>query len=436
MARARRREEAKELMSAMLTGLHQRVRSVVERSVERSGSLQYVVSHLLDTARQETEDMWYRGDLGMLDERRMLGQLEAVVSEVARDLPHPVPAVRGCVLTATDEVAGAIDRGLLEEDGWHVRSVPVADVVSDLARVPSGERRLVVLVGGAAVADPELKLTVARLKAAGSRVLVVVPDQWAHAGGWQQLDADGWAGNAQTLILMARKLHSADNTFSISEVAASLRVTPHAIRAWERRYRLPIPDRDSSGQRRYTTEDVQLLLRISHAATVHGRSLKLAALEAQGFVADEVPDVFTPAPVTAIDADRPQGQPWVRVADAIPEMLMLVDGDGVIVDCNVATARARDTVRERLRGTRLTDLIIDYDRAKAVRLYRPSPRRRDGWELRMRSGASQAFLLVAFDSRVVAGKEGRLLGLIGRTIKLEVPPPPPRVTAAPTYLHI
>jgi hypothetical protein len=97
---------------------------------------------------------------------------------------------------------------------------------------------------------------------------------------------------------------------------------------------------------------------------------------------------------------------------------MLVDSDGLIIDCNVATARARDTLRENIRGTRLTDLIIEYDRAKAVRLYRPSPSERDGWELRMRS-ADQSCSVVAFDSHVMAGKHATMLGLIGRTILTE-----------------
>jgi PAS domain-containing protein len=172
------------------------------------------------------------------------------------------------------------------------------------------------------------------------------------------------------------------------------------------------------GQRRYTAEDIQLLFRISHAATVHGHSLKLAALEAQGLITDDMADLVNPSPVVGTEVPGSPGQSWRRVADAIPDMLMLIDADGKIVDCNVATARARDTVRENLRGARLTDLIVEYDRAKAVRLYRPVPRRRRGWELRMRS-PNQDLAVVAFDSQVVVGHEGRLLGLIGRTVLQE-----------------
>jgi DNA-binding transcriptional MerR regulator len=207
------------------------------------------------------------------------------------------------------------------------------------------------------------------------------------------------------MLLLARKLYSADTTFSISEVAASLRVTPHTVRAWERRYTLPLPARDRGGQRRYTAEDVELLLRISHAVTVRGHSLKLASLEAQGLLTDDVAD-FGNLPVAVAAAVE---------SPVIPELLILVDSEGTIVDCNIATARIRDTVRENLRGARLTDLVIDYDRAKAARLYRPSPRRRDAWELRMRSRTGIQ-TVVAFDSRLIAAGGAHLLGLIGRTI--------------------
>lgn len=419
-ARARLRQESRELMTALVAGAEPRMRSVVAETLERSGSLLYVVSHLVDTARQDVEDMWYRGELGLLDEQRMLGRLQAAVAAVARDIVRPARFERRCTLIATDAVAGAIDQALLQEDGWQVRRVAIDDAAATIDTISPVERRLVVIVGGASVARPELKSMVGRLKSLGSRVLMTVPDQWAHAGGWLQLGADEWAGNAQTLVLMARKLFAADSSFSISEVAATLGVTPHAIRAWERRYALPVPKRDRGGQRRYTTEDVHLLLRMSHSAAVHRRSLKLAALEAQGLLADDGPDVVGSAAVPAIERAGPVGQPWLRVADAMPDMLMLIDAEGTILDCNVATARARNTVRENLRGTRLVDLIIEYDRAKAIRLYRPSPRRRDGWELRMR-GTNQDFTVVSFDSRLVEGQGGRILGLIGRTILPESP---------------
>jgi PAS domain-containing protein len=417
-ARAQERQEARDLMTAMLARADDQVRGLVRDALGRSGSLLYVVSHLVDTARQEVEDMWYRGDIGVVAEGRILRQLEVAVAEVATEIVEPQRAMRRCMLAATDPVTGMISRRLMEEDRWNVRVCDLRDIVFEARRTAGVERRLVIVVGEAAVARGELRGTVSALQALGSRVLLVVPGHWAQAGRWQQLGADSCASDARTMLLLARKLHSADTSFSISEVAASLRVTPHTIRAWERRYGLPGPARDKGGQRRYSVEDVQLLLRVSHVATVHGHSLRLAALEAQGLLSEDVVDVPGATAVTSTGGVAPPGHEWRRIADAVPELMMLVDGEGKIVDCNVATARVRDAVREGLRGVRLTDLVIDYDRAKAVRLYRPSPTMRQGWELRLRSG-SEGHTVVAFDSSIVAGENGRLLGLIGRVVPHE-----------------
>lgn len=403
-------------MAAMSHGLSDQIEWIVRDSLSRSGSLSIVASQLVDAARQETEDMWYRGELGIVQQRRMVNELEKVVAGIAGGMPQPITGSRTCVITATAEHAGVMVRALLEEDGWKVRAAALEDVVRLASG--SGHPRVVVLVGGSGVARPELRPVVAELKSVGARLLVVVADQWASAGGWHQLHADEYAANAHTLLLAARKLFSASTTFSISEVAATLRVSPHAIRAWERRYKLPIPDRDG-GQRRYTAEDIQLLLRIRHAATIRGRSLKLAALEAQGLLMEVETDVVSASPVAAIEAAGPVGQPWRRVADAIPEMLLLINDEGMIIDCNVATARSRDVVRENLRGTQFTDMVVDYDRAKAVRLYRPKPSSRDGWELRLRPSHHE-LTVVSFDSRVLAGKGGKLLGLRGQPILREL----------------
>jgi PAS domain-containing protein len=409
--------EAQELMSAIRGGFSDRIRSVIRTALQRSGSFIDVVSQLVDTTRVEIEDMWYRGDLGVVDEHRILRELDEIAGDLATESPRGTPSGRRCILTATDQLSGAINNGLLEEDGWTVFVSDPDRVVAEAQLTSRRDRRLVVLVGDATVASPELKSTIAVLQALGSRVLVVVPGHWAQAGQWQMLGADACAADARTMLLLARKLYSADTSFTISEVAASLRVTPHTIRAWERRYKLPLPARDRSGQRTYTADDVQLLLRISDAVMVHGHSLKLAALEAQGLLSDDVGDIGN-LPGAAVESTAPDGHPWRRVADAIPDLLILVDNDGTIIDCNIATARIRDTVRENLRGARLADLVIDYDRAKAARLYRPSPRRRDGWELRMRSRTGKQ-TVVAFDSRPVAADGARLLGLIGRTVSEE-----------------
>lgn len=416
----------REFMGALLAGSESRIRQHVAEAFARSGSLLYVMTHLVDTACLEVQDMWYRGELSVLDERRMLSQLDAIVLEMSKGLPRPPPPARRSVLTAIEPVRGDLTQRLMEESAWSVRRFDISDIVDQARLMPGVARRLIVLVGDAGVATAQARSAVSAFKRLGSRVLVAVPGQWAQAGRWHRLGADACAGDARTLLLLARKLHAAGADFSISEVAASLGVTPHTIRAWERRYRIPQAARDRTGQRRYSAEDVELLMRISHGATVHGHSLRLASLEAQGLVTDEAGwiDSGTSGPAPTVPGSQ---QDWRRVADAVPQLLVLVDQQGTIVDCNVAMARLRNTVRERLRGTPLTDLVIEYDRAKAVRLYRPTPIQRDGWELRLPS-ANDDQVVVAFDSRVVSGEAGRLVGLIGTIVPesgLDGPPPIP-----------
>src|ERR1700716_3830234 len=90
-------------------------------------------------------------------------------------------------------------------------------------------------------------------------------------GGWRAV-AWPWAATAMSDQVL----------FSIGEVASIVGLSPHTIRAWERRHGLLRPRRTSSGQRRYTTDDMALLLQVKHAAARHGVSLKVAARSAQG----------------------------------------------------------------------------------------------------------------------------------------------------------
>src|SRR4030081_2190838 len=99
-ARAKQRKEARELMGALLAGGDDRPRAIVGEAMRRSGSLLYVVSHLLDTARHEVEDMWYRGDIAMVDQRRMMGSLEAMVRDASFEAGGTAPPFRSCILTA------------------------------------------------------------------------------------------------------------------------------------------------------------------------------------------------------------------------------------------------------------------------------------------------------------------------------------------------
>lgn len=132
--------------------------------------------------------------------------------------------------------------------------------------------------------------------------------------------------------------------FSIGEVAAIVGLSRHTIRAWERRHRLQ-PRRTPSGQRRYTADDVALLMHVKHAVTRHRLSLKVAFGAAQGELS--VPGVQEAASPGL----------WRSAVDLLPEMILILDVDGVITAANRAASTILGVAAEDLVGKRLADLL-------------------------------------------------------------------------------
>ncbi len=83
-----------------------------------------------------------------------------------------------------------------------------------------------------------------------------------------------------------------NDLYRIGEVAALLGVSTHTIRAWERRYGIVRPARTRTRQRRYRTEDVELLRDVKRAIDVNGFSLRIAYQAVRGAVEPN----RTPAP--------------------------------------------------------------------------------------------------------------------------------------------
>jgi len=123
--------------------------------------------------------------------------------------------------------------------------------------------------------------------------------------------------------------------FSIGEVAAIVGLSRHTIRAWERRHRLR-PRRTASGQRRYTTDDVALLMHVKHAVTRHRLSLKVAFGAAQG-------DLSVPA----VQESAAPGL-WCSAVDLLPEMFLILDVDGFISAANRAASTTLGLPRDDL----------------------------------------------------------------------------------------
>jgi DICT domain-containing protein/predicted DNA-binding transcriptional regulator AlpA len=90
----------------------------------------------------------------------------------------------------------------------------------------------------------------------------------------------------------------------ISAVAARTGVGEATLRAWERRFGFPKPDRLEGGHRRYSDGEVDRILRVV-AERARGRSLAGAIASVDGPVRGEQPSIFA-----GLRAERPDLQVW------------------------------------------------------------------------------------------------------------------------------
>jgi len=204
-----------------------------------------------------------------------------------------------------------------------------------------------------------------------------------------------------------------DLSFTTGEVASMLGVSPHTVRAWERRHLALQPVRNASGQRRYTLDDVDLLRQIKHARHAHHLSLRVATMAAQGLVTVDAENDSDPtsAPLRVIS------DPIQLVPNLIPEVVLVIAENGCLMWANTAFARFADRLASRMVGLDFPDFVDPYDRAKAVQTYSPPFRRRRGWELNLCGPRRRA--LFSFDSCPVATADGPRFVLVGTERSVE-----------------
>ena len=196
--------------------------------------------------------------------------------------------------------------------------------------------------------------------------------------------------------------------FTIGEVAAMVGVSPHTIRAWERRHHVLTPERTASRQRRYTHEDVELLLQVKRAVSTRGLSLKIAVRAAQG-------TLNTPSEESASILQLPSSEPsWRSVIDVLPYLIAILGPDGAIVDANHWTARALGRTAQWLAGRSLLDFVEVADRSRAAAAWQPPFGRRFDCRVNLRTAAgSEAY---AFDCWPLAQPGEPRLAVIGRPL--------------------
>ena len=188
-------------------------------------------------------------------------------------------------------------------------------------------------------------------------------------------------------------------------------LSTHTLRVWERRYGALKPTRTPAQQRRYSREDVEFLLRVKQLSRAGGRSIRLALEEARG----ELPVDLAAAPPPDLPASIQAATLWRSVADLSPNLTVVLDGRGRIVDCNVAVVRITGQFRGRVQGTRFADLIDPHDRAKAAEIYRRPLREHPAWELNVTTPRAQG--LFSFDCRLLREGDRWLIAASGSDLR-------------------
>ena len=149
--------------------------------------------------------------------------------------------------------------------------------------------------------------------------------------------------------------------FSIGEVASIVGLSRHTIRAWERRHGFLRPLRTSSGQRRYTADDVALLLQVKHSTARHGLSLKVATRTAQGELSVAALQFPQAAASRRIDHWESEGGAsasiWRSAANLLSQVIVILDVDGFVSASNRAASQLLGVAAEQMVGRRFADLL-------------------------------------------------------------------------------
>ena len=189
-------------------------------------------------------------------------------------------------------------------------------------------------------------------------------------------------------------------------------LSPHTIRAWERRYQVVSPPRTGSNQRQYATDDLARLISFKQSVVGLRLTRRLAALQQQR---GSLPEALLHPAETGPGLDCGyQPDDWRSAADVLSELMFVLDASGWVVDANIAVARGADLVRGWLRGRRFADLVDPHDQAKAERIYRAPLVERRGWALNLRAG--KLLGLYVFDCRPVTMVTGCLVVAVGREV--------------------
>jgi PAS domain-containing protein len=123
-----------------------------------------------------------------------------------------------------------------------------------------------------------------------------------------------------------------------------------------------------------------------------------------------------PAPAGAAEggAGAHEGQ-WGDVVDVMPQVMMVVDGAGRVMQANAAALRVLGDRFDSVTECRLLQFVDPRYRRKAAAVWQAPFARRLGWQVKLETTAAHA--LFSFDCIPFAGRDGGTgLAMIGRQL--------------------
>jgi PAS domain-containing protein len=131
-----------------------------------------------------------------------------------------------------------------------------------------------------------------------------------------------------------------------------------------------------------------------------------------------------PAPAEVVADSRssmPEGQ-WGDVVDLMPQVVMVVDGAGLLVQANAAAQKVLGSLFDSPTERCFLDFVDPTDRQKAAATWQAPFTRRLGWQVRLDTPAANG--VFSFDCIPLALRSGGAgLAMIGRQLTGCLSPP-------------
>ncbi len=205
------RATARAFLKALLRDDRASAIAIAESELRYLGSRAAVFADLLHPAQYQIGELWYEGEIGIADEHRATGIVEAIVDKLPPVIATQPEELGTCVVA----VVGADEHGMglrmltaaLSDDGWSVQVVPRPATPERVVEVVKRARPRLVCISAGYLPDPgQVEATVRAVKALGVPVLVggAAFNRAPHLAA--RVGADAHGQDVRVALALARRL--------------------------------------------------------------------------------------------------------------------------------------------------------------------------------------------------------------------------------------